>query len=460
MTVSFPIYRRICVVGGGPAGLAIGKALALEPIKFDTIDIFERRDLLGGLWNFGGDKTKVDPAVPSPSQHENERLDPNGGFENKFFSPMYKNLETNIIGTVMEYQGVKFPSEAERFPTRQQVANYMSKYSETLPKNINIVLNANVVEMKKDESIWNVSTEDTKSGAINNHQYDAVVIANGHFDAPFIPDVPGLKAWDTAIPKSITHAKYYVQDTDYKDKTVLVVGNLSSGLDISIQLAASAKQVYVSSSEPEKGHNIPAVTHINVVANYNHKDRSVTTFDGQSFANIDTVIFCTGYFYKCTFLKSYPEIITDGRTLHDLHENMFYIKDPSLAFAAINHNIIPMPFAESQGAIIARVFSGRLSLPSQAEMEAEYEKVLASRIPGKSLHFMGYPKDIEYLKHLQSIIDENHLEKEGLHPPVWDEAREQLRAKTEATKAARVLDVIEFVRELRNNGELYRLLDK
>lgn len=57
MTKQQPLYDRVAIIGGGPTGLAAVKALALEPVKFSKIDLFERRDRLGGLWYHQGDKS-------------------------------------------------------------------------------------------------------------------------------------------------------------------------------------------------------------------------------------------------------------------------------------------------------------------------------------------------------------------------------------------------------------------
>ncbi len=48
MMVASP-HRRIAVIGAGPSGLAAVHALVGENC-FEVIQVFERRDRVGGLW--------------------------------------------------------------------------------------------------------------------------------------------------------------------------------------------------------------------------------------------------------------------------------------------------------------------------------------------------------------------------------------------------------------------------
>ena len=49
--------NRVCIVGGGPAGLATARALLLAEIEFH---IFEKHSAVGGIW----DPTNPNPMMP------------------------------------------------------------------------------------------------------------------------------------------------------------------------------------------------------------------------------------------------------------------------------------------------------------------------------------------------------------------------------------------------------------
>ncbi|ODV77620.1 FAD/NAD(P)-binding domain-containing protein [Suhomyces tanzawaensis NRRL Y-17324] len=440
-------YSRIAIIGGGCSGLAAAKALALEPHQF-TIDLFERRNQLGGIWNYDVDKARFRPSVPSTHNGARESVGP-GGLGNQFLSPMYSQLETNLLKDVMEFKDVKFPSTAPDFPSRNEVLDYVVQYSKTIPSGVNFHFLANVISLTNNAD-WELVVQGTHGTVASTLHYDAVVVANGHFDIPYIPDVPGLKEWDELRPNSISHAKYFDDGSKFVGEKVLVVGNYASGSDISTQLSVYAEKVYVSTRDPENTTRIPhqQVEHIGLVTNYRASTRLITTED-LTIDNIDHIIFCTGYLYDIPFLKSYPDVITDGLQVHNLYKQIFYINDPSLAFVALNKFIAPMPFAESQAALIARVFSGRYSLPSQKEMDQEYSAELQAKGSGKAFHNLKFPEDVEYCNHILSLLKIQGVE-DGFVGYFWDEHKKQERStRNKELKNARTLKLVELANQRR-----------
>lgn len=159
------LFKRIAIIGGGPAGLAAAKALALEPASF-SIDLFERRDNIGGLWYYGGDKTKVSPRIPSIDPDDKEILDPNNGFQNRFFSPMYDQLETNLVTRLMKYNKVRdsiFTPETKMYTRRENVLEYIHRYKDTIPSGVNFHFNRNITRLLKEKDEWLLEVEDSTS---------------------------------------------------------------------------------------------------------------------------------------------------------------------------------------------------------------------------------------------------------------------------------------------------------
>lgn len=446
-----PPFRRIAIVGGGCAGLAMLKAAVAEPTKFDLIDLYERRDKVGGLWYYGGDKTKVHPPVPSTDPSNTQLYDDDEGYNNRFFSPMYKHLETNITGTMMEYNRVHFPHETPQFPHRDEVYEYIKTYSDTIPDGGTIYTNSEIVSTEKHGEEWVVTVENSITGDKRRKNYDAVVVANGHFDVPYIPLVLGLAQWNRLAGESITHSKYFDEGNAYKGKTVLVVGGFASGIDLAVQIGVSASKVYMSTTDMEKVSPLlmKIVTPIGVVALYNYEDqRSVTTVEGERVEDIDAIVFCTGYLYSVPFLDGE---ITNGAQIKSVYKQLFNINDPSLTFLALPKFVIPMPLAEAQACAVARYYSGRLTLPTQEEMEKDYEKELEERGSGKAFHNLNFPADVNYCEDLRKWIETSGPE--GLFPPVWDEQRVAMRKSTAETKGKRVTVMVDHALKLREKGE-------
>lgn len=459
MTKQQPLYERIAVIGGGPTGLAAIKALALEPVKFSKIDLFERRDRLGGLWYHRGNKSLLSPKIPNISPAAKENVFDEATTQDKYFSAIYEFMETNIDHRIMEYQGVAFPENSRKYPMRGEVLNYVDLYIETIPEDkVAIHLNTNVKSVEKVDGVWKIQIEDTTNNGVAELEYDAIIIANGHFSVPYIPDVPGLADWNKQLPNTITHAKYYENPMPYKGKRVLVIGNFASGVDISIQLSVCAKDVVVSVRDVEAARQAGnACKYIGVIEEYDYKDKSVRSVDGEAVKDIDDVIFCTGYFYSIPFLKL-DGIITDGFQVHNLYKQIFNISDPSISFIALLRDVIPMPISESQAALIARVYSGRYQLPDEQERQKSYELELKATEPGKSFHSFNYPKDIKYCQMLQSLIDDQGLRTPGLVAPIWNEELQHIRSQTKPDKIARLQAVLQHVQKLRAEGKDFSLL--
>lgn len=62
--------------------------------------------------------------------------------------------------------------------------------------------------------------------------------------------------------------------------------------------------------------------------------------------------------------------------------------------------IVPFPLAESQAAIVARVWSGRLTVPTRNEMEEWRQTVIREKGIGRGSHALKPPSDLEYMKEM------------------------------------------------------------
>jgi ACS family pantothenate transporter-like MFS transporter len=49
-------------------------------------------------------------------------------------------------------------------------------------------------------------------------EFDAVVVANGHYHACKVPDIPGLKEWKSRWPSRVQHSKTYRLPNEFKDQ--------------------------------------------------------------------------------------------------------------------------------------------------------------------------------------------------------------------------------------------------
>ena len=169
------------------------------------------------------------------------------------------------------------------------------------------------------------------------------------------------------------------------------------------------------------------------------KDRSVLFANGHVEDSIDAVVFCTGYTYSYPFLSAYPDF-ANGSSQQDTYKHIFFNPRPTLAFALLPLRVVAFPFSESQAAIIARIWSNRLELPSRKERDAWTADVHEKRGDGKSFHKFSYPTDADYMNEFHDWCLEakkkSNLNNDGLGklPPRWGDKERchEIRAEVES----------------------------
>ena len=156
--------------------------------------------------------------------------------------------------------------------------------------------------------------------------------------------------------------------------------------------------------------------------------RGVEFEDGTIVNDIDAIVFATGYFYSLPFLEEVtPKLITDGSHVNHTYKHLFFALKPTLSFLALPQRVIPFPTAEAQAAVVARVYSGRLSLPPLAEMQKWEDDQKAEAGDGRGFHLLPFPKDGQNINELSkwALIAPRKEgldnEGQGMIPPVWGE---------------------------------------
>jgi hypothetical protein len=149
------------------------------------------------------------------------------------------------------------------------------------------------------------------------------------------------------------------------------------------------------------GSGDPRRREVPPIARFLPEKRGVEFEDGTIESDIDAIVFATGYFYSLPFLENVkPALITDGSHVNHTFQHLFFAPQPTLSFLALNQRVIPFPIAEAQASVIARVYSGRISLPSYIEMRKWEEEIIAEMGHGRNFHLLPFPKDGNYINEL------------------------------------------------------------
>lgn len=371
-------------------------------------------------------------------------------------TPLYDHLETNIPRGLMEFSDLDWDDDCQLFPEHRKVLEYIERYAEDVRHLIRFRTQVLDVSLTTDGR-WTVETQSfDPDGEVRAEQqvFDAVVVASGHFDVPYIPDVMGIQSWNKAYPGAILHSKFYRNPDQYAGKKVVVVGNSASGVDIGAHIQETCQWPLLVSQKSESfllSVQSPSKTEKPPIAEYIIQDRSVRFDDGTVEKDIDAVLYCTGYFYSFPFLDSLdPPVITTGERVENLYRHIFYRPRPTLAFPVLNQKIIPFPLAEAQSAVIARVWSGRLPLPLDEEMKIWEEQTIAEMGDGRNFHVLKFPDDADYINMCygwaisadgegmtaHEFINGTLDREKGKEPPYWGEKEYWTRERFPAIKKA------------------------
>lgn len=368
--------------------------------------------------------------------HTVNRPSSNGALkEPVFVSPIYEKLETNIPRGLMGFKDLDWPQDSQLFPKHQTVLEYIEDYGRDVHDTIRYSTQiTNVTPLSDDPTTsWSVTSRDLHTSASTTETYDAVIVANGHFITPYIPDIPNITDCDKAHPGLVSHSKYYRRPEEFSGKKVVVVGNSASGADISNQIAEHCKLPLLWSSRSTNlfvsaAPKDPRRRELPPIKRLIPDSRGVEFEDGTVENDVDAIVFATGYFYSLPFLEQVePKLITDGGHVNHTYKHLFYAPKPTLSFLALPQRVIPFPVAEAQASLLSRVYSGRLSLPPLSDMEKWEQERIADTGAGRAFHLLPFPKDGNYINELSSWAL-SASRKEGLEnngqgklPPVWGE---------------------------------------
>lgn len=199
---------KVAIVGGGPAGLAVGRALAQLGIPFD---IFEKHSNVGGIW---------------------DRDNPG--------SPMYRSAHFISSKTLSGHEGFPMPDDYPDYPSNKQILNYIRSFTEQYSLLPHIQFNTLVEQARETDGLWQIDIN--QQGEKKSFEYRWLVCANGTNWHQNRPSITG----EDDFSGEIIHSVNYQQGDSLKGKKVLVIGAGNSGIDIACDAAYCADEAFIS----------------------------------------------------------------------------------------------------------------------------------------------------------------------------------------------------------------------
>ncbi|GGS79139.1 flavin-binding monooxygenase [Streptomyces griseoviridis] len=431
---------RVCVIGAGLSGLAVGRALKESGVDFTG---FDRAPDAGGLWRQPG---------------AGER------------GPGYRTLHLNTARDLTGYAGRPMPSSYPLYPRHTEVAAYLRDFAERAGLLDHFAFRTEVTSVRPaGDGAWTVAGRDA-DGTEASRRFTHVVVASGHHTEPALPD-PLPPGADTFTGRTL-HALDYQDGAAFTGRRVVVVGLGASAVDIAADLSRHAartllsvrrglhivpKQLYGMSVDqiaeapwfqemslagqrkfceealrvargrladyglPEPDHPVfsSAVTISDEILSRIrhgavHPRPAIASFDGDRvvFADgtaepADAVVYCTGYRMDFPFLPAGCPLAPDGAV--ELYRRVAAPGLPGLYFAGLVRPVGAITrLVEAQARWITRLVTGTAVLPAEDVMREEIAGYLDAvaerygRTQGSSIQVDVGP----YLTELRDALDE------------------------------------------------------
>jgi hypothetical protein len=194
----------LCIIGAGPAGLAMARAMRARGLDYDQV---ERHTGVGGIWD-----------IDAPG------------------SPIYEAAHFISSKTLSGFGGFAMDERFPDYPSHRQVLAYLRDFTEHYGLRDRIEFGVSVDGVTRgDDGTWTVRRSDGRAA-----RYRGVACCSGAQWAPSQPDVPG------SFSGQVMHSSAYRDLDQVRGRRVLVVGGGNSGCDIVVDAGRVAAKAVIS----------------------------------------------------------------------------------------------------------------------------------------------------------------------------------------------------------------------
>ncbi|KAF7368661.1 Dimethylaniline monooxygenase [Mycena venus] len=419
-TFPHPI-TRVAVIGAGPSGLQAAANLLTANL---SVRLFERAPAPGGNW-FYTEETPVREAYPEtnsttpatlptefPATHYYEEGEDGVSLDERWREhwqprPVWYNLRTNSPAPLTKLPGISHAPDTPWSLSVHDLERNIRAYASLHGLNVNdqpfsppyspvtsCSTRVEAVRKCNETSTWTLTLRRLQwlpeSHRLKadwwTEEFDAVVVATGHYTTAYIPRIKGIGNWSMAKENgeyNMIHSQSFRHPERYAGKTVLIVGASTSATQLSRVIAPFVSRLIVSVRPnryrdgygydilyafAEKAEIVPEISSFEPLDGNGIGIRAgrIRLVNGTVLEGIDEIILATGYRAN-TFL---PDLV-NPRTFDNLDWRGHYIHDPTLAYMLTGSSWTQ--HASYQGYGFAKVWTGKARLPSRERMWADYQ---------------------------------------------------------------------------------------
>jgi dimethylaniline monooxygenase (N-oxide forming) len=433
---------RVCIIGAGSSGIAAARVLHARGVDFDC---FEVGSTVGGNWRYDNDNG-MSSAYRSLHSNTSRRHMQYRTFPMPEHLPDYPNhwQIAAYLDSYVDHFGFR-----DRIAFRTEVTKVEPLRDASGGTSYDVTLRGRGARGEPVEP--------------EIRRYEHVIVANGHHWDPRWPEpsFPGAEFF----PGEQIHAHYYKTPDRLVGRRVLVLGIGNSATDIAVESSWVAEQTYLAMRRgahimpkflfgvptdhltdsplvrgplwlqraamaamlrvargkvtdyglPRPDHQVlhahPTVSDdlltrlghgdITVKPNIDRFEGSTVCFVDGTAAEVDTVVYCTGYKLTIPFLDERVLRTVDNRV--DLYRRVVAPDHPGLYFVGLIQPLgAIMPLAEAQSEWVGDLVTGVGVLPGRDEMRQQvrrYDAALAMRYVASKRHTI----EVDFHKYLAEL---------------------------------------------------------
>jgi Predicted flavoprotein involved in K+ transport len=348
---------RVAIIGAGPSGMAQMRAFqsaAAKGAEIPEVVCFERQADWGGLWNYTW-RTGLDE------------------FGEPIHGSMYRYLWSNGPKECLEFADYTFEEHFGKpiasYPPRAVIWDYIKGRVEKAGVKGWVRFRTPVrgVTYSEETGLFTVTAHDLLGDRVYDEEFDYVVVANGHFSTPNVPEFPGFSTFGGRI----LHAHDFRDALEFKGKDILIIGTSYSAEDIGSQCHKyGCKSVTISHRTKPIGFDWPQTwSEVPLLVKV---EGNLATFKDGTTKTVDAIILCTGYQHSFPFLSDELRLRTANRLWPlGLYKGVVWEKNPKLFYLGMQDQFYTFNMFDAQAWFARDVMLGRIALPPEAEMTAD-----------------------------------------------------------------------------------------
>lgn len=447
---------RVCIIGAGSSGIVAAQVLHARGVRFDC---FEVGSSIGGNWRYRNDNG-MSSAYLSLHINTSRQMMEYRAFPMSEDLPDYPShwQVAQYFDDYVDHFGLR-----DLITFRTEVVKVEPLLPAVPRSSVEPVESTNAPRYAVTLRGRNEYGEPIEPEV---RHYDHVIVANGHHWDPRWPE-PSYAGSET-FPGQQVHAHYYRTPDMFEGRRVLVLGIGNSACDIAVESSRVAERTYLAMRRgahimpkyvfgvptdhltdsvvarmplkvqqaamatmlrlargkvtdyglPEPDHAVlhahPTVSDdiltrlghgdIEVKPNIERFEGSKVFFEDGSSAEVDTVVYCTGYKVSFPFLDD-TVVRAEGNHI-DLYRRVVDPEHSGLYFLGLIQPLgAIMPLAEAQAEWVADLVTGVGALPSYDEMRAqvrEYDEAVRKRYVASKRHTI----EVDFHSYLAEVTRE------------------------------------------------------